>query len=152
MSRKTILAAVLAAGLIAAGCGDDDDAADPGESESASPTKEEWIAEADQICAEGDEEIEAEATKVFSGGAPSQQKIEQFTRETLIPGIRSQAEQIEALGAPEGDEEEVEAIVTSLNEGLGELEEDPSSLEGPDGALAEATRRVSEYGAQVCGS
>ena len=61
-----------------------------------------------------------------------------------------QVEEIRELGAPEGDEEKVEAILTALEDGAAEIEDDPSqALEGDP--LKEARELADEYGFKVCG-
>lgn len=147
MKRKQLmrgmLAAALAVGLIAAGCGDDDD--DGG----ATITKDEWIVQADEICAQGNEEIEEQAGEVFGGGPPSAAEERRFIEEVALPNIEEQVADVKALGAPEGDEDEVEAIVSAAEEGLAEARQDPSALE--EDALDDATRLMAEYGSTVCG-
>ena len=73
--------------------------------------------------------------------------------QVVAPAIQRQAEEIDALGAPSGDEEEVEAIVEALEAGAEEAEEDPGTIvEGKtSGPFAEANKLAGEYGFKVCG-
>ena len=163
----TLLALALAAGLIAAGCGDDDDdttatttsttAAATGATGATGPTgepltKDEFIAQADAICESSDKDIEAAAEDLFSGGAnPGQAEEEAFVTGTLVPGVQQQLDAIRALTPPEGDEDEVNAVLDSAQEGLDELEDDPSLLGTPQNPLNESTKLAKEYGFEACG-
>lgn len=148
-----MLVLVLATGLIAAGCGDDDDDGDDG---GDAPTKEEFIAEADQICSDGDAEIEAAAEETFgqSDRPPTPEEQEAFASETVIPNIEEQVNGVDELTPPEGDEDEIQAIVDAANEGLDAGRDDPSVFteQGGEDPLAEASGLAQDYGLKACGS
>ena len=61
------LALVFALGLLAAGCGGDDDDADPAGS-SEPLTKAEFIDQADTICSEANAETQEEVSEFLDGG------------------------------------------------------------------------------------
>ncbi len=68
----------------------------------------------------------------------------------LAPSLNQQAEEIDALGAPEGDEKKVEAILVSLEKAADEIEEDPASVfEGK--VLDKPNKLAEDYGFKVCG-
>ena len=144
-----LLAAALGVALTAAGCGGDDD----GEETTRAPlTREEFISEADAICAEGDREIEEAGEEL--GDAPSEEELEQFTTEVVVPNVQDQIDQLRELPPPEGDEEDVAAILDAAQRGVDELEADPSlGIQGEDagGAFAEANQRAQGYGLTDCG-
>lgn len=150
-----VLAAIFAVGLIA-GCGSSDDSTDTETvEETVTLTKTEFIAQGDQICKQAEEDSEAEAEEFaeengFSLENASDEQLEEAVAEVLIPALDRQAEEIEALGAPEGDEEQVEAILTALEDGSAEIADDPSiAFEGD--ALKEANDLAKDYGFKVCG-
>jgi hypothetical protein len=166
-SRITgLLALALATGLIAAGCGDDDDDT---ATTTSSPTttagatgatgatgeplsKDEFITQADAICKAGDKKIDAAAQETFSGGQPSQAEQEQFVTEDVVPNIQEQIDGLRALTPPEGDEEEVSAILDSAQDAIDQTEADPGALtEGGDDPFSEANQLAEEYGLEVCG-
>ena len=105
---------MLATGLIAAGCGDDDD--DGGDA----PTKEEFIVQANQICSDSDVAFSDAFLKTF--GQPDQPrsavKEEQFATEVAIPNLEKQFDRIDELTPPEGDEDQIQQIVDSAREGI----------------------------------
>ena len=159
-----LLALALAAGLIAAGCGDDDDETTTSATTSAATTtetgatgaatgealaKDEFIAQADEICKTGNKQIDEAAGEFFpEGGNPGQAEEETFTRDVVVPNIRAQLDAIGALTPPEGDEDEVAAILDAASEATDQLEEDPSAETNP---FAEADQLAQDYGLQVCG-
>jgi hypothetical protein len=61
---------------------------------------------------------------------------------------------IEALPAPSGDTEQVDAIVSAAQQGLDELKADPSLItaEGQDNPFAEANKLAKQYGLTACAS
>ena len=154
----TLLAAVLAVGLVAAGCGGDDDedtttAATTTETEAAGGeplSKSGFIEQADQICREGDQEIDQEAEQLGLG-RPSDQELEHFTTDTLVPGIQQQIDDLRALTPPEGDEEQITQFLDSAQKALDRLEQDPSLLLRESGdPFAEVRQLGEEYGFEDC--
>lgn len=144
-----ILAAVLAAlALIAAGCGGDDEEA------SGPPlTKEEFITQADEICATGDEEINTAAEEQFGDltEEPPVEDQEAFLTDVVAPNYEGQLSQIRELSPPEEDTEEIEAVLTSLDDLITQLQDDPAAvLEATE--PPEASRLAQDYGLQNCGS
>lgn len=154
MRKRTmaILAASLAAGSLLAACGgDDDDDGNGGEALS----KAEYIRQGDAICAEGDREIEQAAEEQFGGSEdqPTEEEIGEFAQEEVLPNLQDQIDRLRELPAPEGDEEEVEAIYDAADEGIQQLEEagPEGFVEQGDEAFEEANRLAGEYGFQNCG-
>lgn len=144
-----ILAGLLAAlALIAAGCGGDD------EEPSGPPlTKEEFITQADEICAAGDEEINAAAEEQFGDltEEPPVEDQETFLSDVVAPNYEGQLEDIRALNPPEEDEAEVETLLTALEELITQLRDGPTAvLEATE--PPEASTFAQEYGLQNCGS
>lgn len=151
---KALLAIGMAIALAAAvvGCGGGDDSTD---SSAAALTKSEFIKEADAICGDANEQGEEEAEQFaeengFTLEKASEEQIEEAISAVLVPSLNQQAEEISALGAPEGDEEKVEAIITSLEDAATEVEDDPGTV--IDGtALEEPGQLAEDYGFKVCG-
>jgi hypothetical protein len=146
------LAALLALAVLVAGCGGDEETTD---SATVTLTKTEFIKQGDAICKEANETNETEAEEFaeengFTLEKASKDQLEEAVAEVLAPSLNQQAEELDALGAPEGDEDKIEAIVVALEDATGEIEDDPSlvfeekTLEKPN-QLAEA------YGFKVCG-
>lgn len=149
MHKRVLVSLLAAVALLAfvAGCGDDD--GDTGGGEQATLTKAEFIDRGDRICEKWEQRSETEAEefaeeKGFDLEDPDKEQLEEAITEVLVPALNQQAEEIEALDAPEGDGERVEEIVTALESAADEVEEEPSrAFEGhtPNeaGELAETT-------------
>jgi hypothetical protein len=145
-----LLAGLLATGLIAAGCGDDDEDDDGGDE---ALTEQEFITQADQICREGDAEVESQEREFFGKDEPSQAEVEQYVSEVVAPGIQSQIDGIRELEAPEEIEGQVTEFLDTAEGGLDELEQNPGLLtEGGQGAdpFAETRQLGADLGLKVC--
>jgi hypothetical protein len=145
------LAALVALAALIAGCGGGDDTTD----ETVTLTKTEFIKQGDAICKKGNDQSEKEAEEFaeendFTLEKASKDQIEEAVVEVLVPNLNQQAEELDELGAPEGDEEQVEEIVVSLEKAAGEIEDEPSAVfEGK--ALKEPSKLADDYGFKVCG-
>lgn len=144
------VAAVVLAALIA-GCGGGDETSD----ETVTLTKAEFIKQGDAICKEGNEQSEEEAEEFaeendFTLEKASDEQLEEAVSEVLVPNLNRQAEELGALGAPEGDEERVEEIVASLEGAAEEIEDEPGIVFDGE-VLEEPSELADDYGFEVCG-
>ena len=146
-------AAVAAAALVmlVAGCGGGDETTD----ETVTLTKAEFIKQGDAICKEGNDQSEKEAEEFaeendFTLEKASDEQLEEAVSEVLVPNLNQQAEEIEALGAPEGDEEQVEEIIVSLEGAAEEIEDEPGIVFDGE-VLKEPSELAEDYGFKVCG-
>jgi hypothetical protein len=158
---KVLTLALASLALVAVGCGGGDDSTttDTGTSgatgASGAPlTKEAFIAQADAICKESGDAIDKQANQFFSGQEPSDAEIEQFANEVVIPGLHEQVDAIRALTPPEGDEDQIDAMLNAVNEATDRAEADPSLLRASDSEspFAEANQLAQDYGLKECGS
>ena len=147
------MAIALAAGVAACGGGDSS-----GDSSTAALTKAEFIKQADKVCVDGEEALEAEGEEFaeeneFDLENPTEEQKEEVVLEVIGPALHNQGEELAALGAPEGEEEAVEAIVNALETGADEIEDDPQILiEGKENpALEEASELAADFGLTECG-
>jgi hypothetical protein len=151
MKRNLTLLAVsaLAVGLVAAGCGSSND----NSTSTSSLTKAEWIAKADAICQAGNQEINAAAHQQFPNNQkPSQADQQSFATGSVIPSVQKQLDQIKALGAPSGDETQVNAILDAVSADLDKVKSDPSLVTSNSGdPFADANKLATAYGLKVCG-
>jgi hypothetical protein len=159
-----VVAGVLMVALVIAGCGSSDsDSGDNGSNssgggdETVALTKVEFIKQADSVCEKGNKAIEDGADKFAKDNnvdteKPTEEQKEEVIVEVVAPEIRQQGEEIGELGAPEGDEAKVEAIVTSLEDAADELESEPKSLFEGKSPLADASKLGQDYGFKVCGA
>jgi|SRR5215204_3968075 len=145
------LAALVALSALIAGCGGGDSTTD----ETVNLTKTEFIKQGDAICKKGNDQSEKEAEKFaeengFTLEKASKDQLEEAVAEVLVPSVNQQAEEIAELGAPEGDEEQVEEIIVSLEGAADKIEDEPSAVF--DGkVLKEPSKLAKDYGFKVCG-
>ena len=150
MSRRNtawLLGLCLMAASVAAGCGS---SSSDNSTSTASLTKAEWIAKADAICQAGNAETNAAGKQQFGNQKPSQAQIQQFATATIIPNVESQIAKIQALGAPAGDEQQVNTLISTAKADVEKAKSDPS-LVTQGNAFAEANRLAQQYGLKVCG-
>lgn len=142
LSALLAVLAVMVAVFAVAGCGDDGDGT---ETASGDPlSKEEFIAQADEICETGDAQIEQGALDL--GPNPD---ADTLVTTVIVPGTRTQVEQIRELVPPEGDEEQINEFLDTFDRGLDELENDPSTLAKAE-TIAEARQIAAVYGFKSC--
>jgi protein-tyrosine-phosphatase len=149
-----LLVASLSSGLLVAGCGGGDDST----GSTSSLTRAEFIKQADGICEKADKEIEgeveafAEENGIPTDKEPSDEVKEELVVEVIVPNIEKQAEDISALGAPSGEEDEVGEIVAGIESAASETADDPSAvITGEEGAFEDVNKQAQEYGLKVCG-
>jgi hypothetical protein len=138
---RTLLS-VAVAGVVLAGCGDD------GGGEAIS--KDEFVEEANEICASNAAALEEEAEQL--GPSPSEDDRAEFLGGTLVPNVQTQIEDIRGLGFPEGDEEELDAVLSDAEEILDDIEADPAEYVDGEDPFTEVNAALDEYGLTECGS
>lgn len=168
MSKRFIamLVGALAIVVLIAGCGGSDSgdsdstAADAGGNagnDAPALSKAEFIKQGDEIC--------TETVTTFSQGIkdfmsengldeseePSQEAQEELAAEVLLPAYQTQAEELAALGAPEGEEEAVEGIVTGFEEAIADAEGDLGGAIEED-PFADVKAEAADFGFKVCGA
>ena len=155
MSKRPILllAAVMAFAAIAAGCGSSDDDS----TEIVVLTKAEFVEQGDAICAKGSKQIEddadafAEENDVDTSN-PSKGDQEGVIETVVAPSLQTQADELSELGAPDGEEDKVEAMISALESAAQELEDEPGVLLEEDAdPLGEANKLANEFGFEECG-
>ena len=123
---------------VAAGCGGDDD-------DSGALSKQEYIAQGNQICAEGNAERGQAAESL--GPNPDQAALEAFVRDTFVPSVQGDLDDLRE-GIPEGDEDQVNGILDDAEAVLDDLGQDPSLAVG--NPFVEVNEQFTEYGLSIC--
>ncbi len=144
---RYLLALSLAAAAVVAGCGGDDDGS------SNALTKDEFVAQADKICKQGDAKIQQAAAKAFAQGQqPSKDDQVTFVAKTVVPETQAQIDGIRELTPPEGDADQVTAILDAADQGIAQIKQDPAAItNGGSSPLAEASQLAGDYGLKACG-
>ena len=116
---------------------------------SSDISKEDFLAEADKICEEGDAKIEAD-TADLDIESMSEDEIADAIKDIVIPNIREQISDIRDLGFPKDDADELDAIFDDAEDVLDAGEEDPSTFISGD-PFADVNVQLSDYGFTNCG-
>jgi hypothetical protein len=142
-----VVATALCALALAACGGDDDTTTDT--TQGTPLTHDDFVAQADAICQTANAELDAVGQDL--GNAPSQADLEKAVEDTVIPNLQDQLNQIEALGAPEGETEQVDEITTGLSDAIDELEQDPGKITD-ENVFADVNQKAEDFGLTVCGA
>jgi hypothetical protein len=151
-NRHVALLAALAL-LVPIGCGSD--GSDSGGSGSTDLTRAEFIKKAEAICEQTDKAQEA-AQRAFQKKYPEADSTTPWEEKIIVvaglPPVQKEAEALGALPVPSGDEEEIQAIVESMEDGVDGARSNPASLlqEGSVGPFTEAVKLAREYGFKAC--
>lgn len=132
-----------------AGCGGDDET-------TASLTPAQFKKQANAICVQQTEKrnraIEKELERIDPADPekllPKEQR-EQLVLKTL-PSYKEIPEKLEALGFPEGDEEELEALVEAMEEAASDVEADPGKALVSTKQFFKASKLAADYGLTEC--
>lgn len=135
--------AIVAAAIVAVGCGGDDN-----------PTKAEFLKDGNAACKKGNKEINQAAKQTFtSKKQPSKAQLNKFAEETLIPSIQGQIDDIRDLGAPSGDEDQVNKILDDAQAALDKGKDDPTLLTSDkQDPFKQVNKDASAYGLTACGN
>lgn len=137
----------------AAGCGgdDSDDGGGGGEAPATDITKAEFVKQANAICTAGNQEIADAAQELGSNGQPSDDDLQGFAEDSLIPSIRGQVEDIRALGFPEGDEDTLGGLLDDADGILDDAEDDPVAfVQQDEDPFTDVNQGLADYGVTAC--
>lgn len=131
--RTIGLAAICSASLAfaAVGCGG---------SEKNSPTKQEFVSQANSICQKAGHKLEAAGQSFFTGGGAQKTEAD-FVNQKVAPIFQHDLlDPIEALGAPKGDEDKVSAILDAGHQAIVKLKAHPLLIKAPPGSAKDPFR------------
>lgn len=121
---------------------------------TSSLTKAQFLKQANKICLGGEKQMTAELEKALAGGgqAEQQQALVRATHEVVLPQVQSQIDELRALGLPSGDEQQVEAILASMQEAVETAEGRSNGTIRDLGPVFErAGAMARQYGINGCG-
>jgi hypothetical protein len=153
MGTRWIAGVFLVALAVIAGCGGDDDSS----TAVSSASKEAFIEKMDAICKRGNTRMAGVYVEFLKrrkkGTAPTTAEYEGLVDELMIPNLKREIKEIEALTVPSGDQDEIDEIIVALEEGVETAEENPRAVAiSSDVVFGIASRLAAEYGLEVCGS
>lgn len=138
------LLAIWCAALLAAGCGSSDD--------GEALTKAQFVAKAGAICKEAEEKRGKVIASVLQSADPNgnvKAQQEEVIHKAL-PTYQEAAEKIAELGAPEGEEKKVEALVKAMEEAADKAMADPHTAMTTNIFFRDADQRAEQYKLSGC--
>ena len=153
-STRVLFAVLLASGLlIATGCGGGDDDGG-GDSGGSTLTKEEFTAQANEICTDGQQKIEQVQkdvqAKIQSDPTQAANAIQEVVGQ-LVPVVRDTLNQIGELNPPAELQRKLNEFTTKANDAIDQLENDPTKVTQGDNPFADLQPLATELGIQDCG-
>jgi hypothetical protein len=160
-ARLTILLATAIVALLAvAGCGDDDENGSDGSSAeisvtTSSLTKPQFVSKAIGICEEERQQIPTRS-EAYQRTAPKDQSPEEVyeggIRQVIVPTFQGEVEKITKLGAPKGDEAQVEALLVAQQEAIDEVTalDTIKDINQVAGHFTDANKLMRKYGLVNC--
>jgi hypothetical protein len=161
------LIAALSASLVA-GCGGSDATAGSSNADSTNPSAEtegpltqaEFIKQGDALCEKADKETYNRARRYRVAYAKELEKLgpvpaeEKLIRLIVLPNVVKEVEGLEALGAPKGDEKQIESFLAGIEGAVKKAQKNPYAIEGEPGYGPNPFQgidvRLREYGFNVC--
>lgn len=173
-----LLTAALIVGLLVAGCGGGGNSgansvqggsdsgsasSNPGSTSSGSPqkttetktiAKAEFIQKANAICQATIQKVLGEAAPALAKAPEGSQDRPAVERElaskVMAPALRGEIEQVQALGTPPGDGQQIEAILNAI-QGLAEVgEENPAEMVRNKNLFTPPANLAERYGIDSC--
>jgi hypothetical protein len=150
VKKKTLifLAAVMVTALLLAGCGGDG---------TTALTKAEFVKQGEGICKRINNErsaaIEAFAAKSKAGPGKPLSLGEQLklVLKVALPPVKAEAQQLDELGAPEGEEAKTQAFIDAMETAIEEVEQNPGSVLKPETSPFTAVGKMAkQYGFETC--
>ena len=133
------LGLVVAAGVVL-GCGSSED-----ETASTPLTKAQFVKQANAIC----EERGKERQDKFASWEQQSSDFDAGLKKVIVPSVRQEVEELEALSPPAKDEAKVSKMIENLSEVADAIEKE--GAEGISGSgLSDFERETEAYGLDVC--
>lgn len=159
--RIPVLSATVAIVVLAGGCGSGGDSganagADGAGVTTSSLSKTTYVKKASAACKEERKGLVQEASSYLGKhekqGEPEAIAIANMAKAIVVPTIEAEIEAIRELGAPAGDEEEIEEILTALETGVDEVKQldKAQSIETVLDRFGTANVKLRSYGFTAC--
>lgn len=159
MRRRMIcglaLLAALIVGVCVAGCGSSSSTTN--EKTTATITKAEFVAKGNAVCVKGEKAQEAEINAYIKKNGlenkkPSKAQEAELVETVLVPNVQSQIDGVKALGAPSGEEKQVNSALELSQQALEKVEANPELAFGKENVFAAAGKQLHALGLKKCAS
>ena len=151
MRRLTVLLVTISLALLGAACGGDDDEGGGG---GEPLSQEEFVAQGNEICEEGDTKTEAAFEERFGDAQeePAADEVEDFIRDDIIPVIQTQIDDLRDLTPPEDLQEDFDKMLDDAETALGEVEDASGEeiLNEEEDPFADVNAQAEELGLTAC--
>jgi len=156
MRRRMIcglaLMTALIVGACVAGCGSSSSTTTE---TTAAITKVEFVTKGNAVCVKGEKAQEAEINAYIKKNGLEKQKPTkaqnvEIVETVLAPNIQSQIDGVKALGAPSGEEQQVNSALELSQQTLEKIEANPELAFGKGNAFAAAGKQLHALGLKEC--
>jgi len=153
MAGLALLALLALLAVTGAGCGGGD--------EEEALSKADYVKQGNEICADFNKSVDEDAEKAFSGLNSADEVTPEVAREffdAALPKFDSAVEDLDALGAPDGDEDTVQAIIDAGKSDSTKIEDakdDDAAIKKfvtQGSATPEFDKMAEDYGLTQCGT
>lgn len=157
MRRRMIwglaLMAALVVGICGAGCGSSSNSTST--ETTATISKAEFVAKGNAVCVKGEKAQEAEINAYVKKNGlenkkPSKAQEAELVETVLVPNVQSQIDGVKALGAPSGEEQQVNAALELSQQTLERVEANPGLAFGKENVFAAAGKQLHALGLKKC--
>jgi F0F1-type ATP synthase membrane subunit c/vacuolar-type H+-ATPase subunit K len=143
--RIIAIAATLAVGLAAAGCGSSSNKINNA-SATAALSRPQFLAQGNAICAHGNQTL-ATAEKAL-GKQPSEAQFKAYIASTFVPTIQSQIDGLRALGAPSTDQANITNMLDVAQTDLNQVKSNSTALN--EKTFTNFAKLAHPYGLTTC--
>lgn len=162
MARRRLTAIVTGVALaaLAAGCGGGEESPATAGADGGGLSKAQYVRRASAICAKHRAQISdrlaALSEKIREGNALGGAEVEEAMEDAVLPGLRSEYEELRKLLPPRGDEDFLDLMLARLSASLENGEQDVERFfhltASGYSQFGEGTLMTEEYGLDGCGS
>jgi hypothetical protein len=146
------VAATLAAGLVATGCGGSSSSTAKSTTAPAL-SKAQFLAQGNAICTQGQQKLGAAQKaleKAIGNHAPTPAQTTAYVNAAFAPSIQSQIDGIRALGAPSGEQATITSMLDIAQTDLDHVKSNPTLLTGNSNPFANFAQLAHSYGLTAC--
>jgi hypothetical protein len=145
------LTAALIVGVCVAGCGSSSSTTET----TAAISKAEFVAKGNAVCVKGEKAQEAEVNAYvkkhgLENKKPTKAQEVELVETVFAPNIQSQIDGVKALGAPSGEEQQVESALELSQQALEKVEANPELAFGKQNPFAAAGKQLHALGLKKC--
>lgn len=151
-----LLTALAATTAMVIGCGDDATSGSEGTLPTSSLSKDDYLQQANAVCRSKkrnyNKEIETVLRRVSAEARSEVTIVLKAVKAVLLPINEAQLMALRKLGAPGGDEDEIEAALDAQQEAIGDIRATDRlrSTDEPVERFADATAMLKDYGLKEC--